>query len=197
MAAFALAQNPAPATSQTQHEERHTRSTESTTTTKTNSPRDFNGRLVDANCAALSSRWSPSGTVSADRSSSSSTTSERRETTTSSQDTSREGAPPTDRTETSRREDSASSSSSSADRSSQPMMTSSDLESCAVKSSTSSYALAMPNGQVYKLSGSTLGDDISNNKKWSKRISENDTKNMKVKVRGNLDGDTIAVETIK
>jgi hypothetical protein len=55
----------------------------------------------------------------------------------------------------------------------------------------------MPNGQVYKLSGSTLSDDISNNKKWSKRISENDTKNMKVKVRGNLEGDTITVETIK
>jgi hypothetical protein len=166
----------------------------------TNSPRDFSGRLVDADCGALSSRWTSSGTTSADRSSTSSTSStDRRETTTSSQDIAREGAPPTDRTATDRREDSVTtrSDSNSADRSSHPMMRSSDLDSCAVKSSTSSYALAMPNGQVYKLSGSTVNDSISNNKKWGKRISQNDTKNLRVKVRGNLEGDTITVDNIK
>lgn len=162
-----------------------------------NSPREFSGKLVDADCSALSSHFSQSGTAAADRSVTSSSTSERR-TTTADQNTSQEGVPATDRTETSRSEVAASSrTTSTADRSSEPHISASDLDSCAVKSSTSAYALAMPNGQLYKLSGTTLSDDISKHKKWSSRISESNAKNLKVKVKGSLEGDTITVQSIR
>jgi hypothetical protein len=86
---------------------------------------------------------------------------------------------------------------SSADRTQHPALRAADLEACAVKSATTSYALATQDGNVYRLSGATLSDDISKNKNWSKKIENNNTKNMRVRVTGDLSGDTITVQSIK
>jgi hypothetical protein len=192
LAMFALAQNPDP-TTQKQHEERHSTVTRSSETTTTASPRNFSGKLLDAECAVLSSRWEPVST------SSSVTTAERRSSTsTEDQDRSAEGRAATDRTTTSTREEaSRTETRSSADRTSQAALSATDMQACTVKSTTKQYALATPDGNVYRLSGDTLSSDISGNKKWSKKIANNDTKNMRVKVTGDLSGDTITVQKIK
>ena len=184
VAMFAFAQNPDPATEK-KHEEHQSTSTKTTTSTTS---RSFNGTLVDADCDVLRSHWSPS-------SSSSTTSAERRSSTsTEDQNTSAEGRPATDRTTTSTRESSTRTETrSSADRA-EPLRPA-DLEACSVKSTSTSYALAMPDGNLYRLSGATLSDDI--NKKWSKKIANNTMKNTRVKVKGDLAGDTITVASIK
>jgi hypothetical protein len=192
VAVLALAQSREP-TATKEHEEHRSTTTQKTEPTKTmSSSRQFNGRLVDAECDVLRSRWSPASSTSA------STTAERRSTTsTEDQNTSAEGRPATDRTTTTRDESSRTETRSSADRVSQPALRPTDLEACAVRSTTTSYALATPDGNVYRLSGATLSDDISKNKNWSKKIENNNTKNMRVKVTGDLSGDTITVQSIK
>jgi hypothetical protein len=189
---LALAQSQEPAATR-EHEEHRSTTTQKTETTKTmSSSRQFNGRLVDAECDVLRSRWSPASSTSA------STTAERRSTTsTEDQNTSAEGRPATDRTTTTRDESSRTETRSSADRVSQPALRPTDLEACAVRSTTTSYALATPDGNVYRLSGATLSNDISKNRNWSKKIENNNTKNMRVKVTGDLSGDTITVQSIK
>ena len=192
VAVFALAQTQEPATTR-QHEEHQSKTTQRTETTKTSaSSRQFSGRLVDADCDVLSSRWGPTSSSAA------STTAERRSSTsTEDQNTSAEGRPATDRTSTTREESSRTETRSSADRVNQPSLKPADLEACAVKSTTTSYALATPDGNVYRLTGDTLSEDISKNKNWSKKIENNNAKNMKVKVTGDLSGDTVHVRTIK
>jgi hypothetical protein len=193
VAVLALAQSQEP-TATKEHEEHRSTTTQKTETTKTmSSSRQFNGRLVDAECDVLRSRWSPASSTSA------STTAERRSTTsTEDQNTSAEGRPATDRTTTSTHEQSnRMETRSSADRTQHPALRAADLEACAVKSATTSYALATQDGNVYRLSGATLSDDISKNKNWSKKIENNNTKNMRVRVTGDLSGDTITVQSIK
>jgi hypothetical protein len=183
-------------TSSTKHEEHQSTSTQTSKSTST-SPRKWSGRLVNADCNALSSRWGQ-GSTSADRSASTSSQTRSSETRTTDQNTSAEGRPATDRTTASQQSSqSESSTSNSADRASPAPLSSSDLDSCAVTSTTTSYAVAMPNGQVYRLSGSTLSDDIHKNKNWNKQITNNNAKNIRVNVTGDLSGDTITVERIK
>jgi hypothetical protein len=189
---FALAQDPNPATEK-KHEEHHSTTSQKTETTTMKSSRQFSGRLVDADCDVLSSRLGPSS-----RSSSTSTAERRSSTSTEDQNKSAEGRAATDRTTTSSHEASTRTETrSTADRASQSALRPADLEACAVKSTTTSYALATSDGNVYRLSGATLSEDIGKNKNWSKRIENNNAKNLRVRVTGDMSGDTITVQTIK